>query len=546
MRPIKPFFLEQQRLWSLILFLLVFSFFISLQSAPRFLDPDSFYHAKMVQLIMADGPVVDFPWLPLTTLNQNYIDQHFLYHILLIPFVWLFGPLAGLKFAAALFAGIFVVGLAWLIRATVRQAQPLVPLLFAAFLLFCQPLLFRLNLAKAPALSLTFLLLGIFFVTQRRYWWLAVFSAAYVYLYGGWAVILVVLFFYLLGSGLSELVQKHKNIKTREQENIFLFLCSRVLVFIKVLLSPDSVKLVGSCIVGLSFGLVVNPYFPRNLLFYWQQLVQIGIVNYQEVVRVGSEWYGYGLQRLLLDTAPLSMLLIVALTVFVFTIRRQSRLTWTGLLLTIFFGAITLKSQRYVEYYIPAAILFSAWSLGPYLGARACREYWRIFVSYYNRQTILVTLLLVFWLMALTALASYDLARLWRDYRYGGSSFGRLAASSQWLAANVPAGQIIFHSDWDEFPQLLYHNSSNVYIAGLDPTFLYLASPARYQEYADITLGNDQTDLAGKISRDFGAEYIFVEIRGHDKFLTNLGAAADIYPVYSDDEAKVFRILKAQ
>ena len=100
------FFLEQ--IWNshhsllqyLLIILAAYFLFFWLQSAPVLSDPDSFYHAKIGQ-ILANGKILhEFPWLNFTTLKDNSVDHHFLYHIFLIPFVSLFpDPLAGLKFS---------------------------------------------------------------------------------------------------------------------------------------------------------------------------------------------------------------------------------------------------------------------------------------------------------------------------------------------------------------------------------------------------------------------------------------------------------------
>ena len=100
------FMLIQQQWWwlgYLAIFSISFVVLLVLQAAPVFADPDSFYHAKMALLIRDQGVIHTFPWLDLTVLGQHYTDQHFLYHVLLIPFVTWFPPLVGLKLATVFF-----------------------------------------------------------------------------------------------------------------------------------------------------------------------------------------------------------------------------------------------------------------------------------------------------------------------------------------------------------------------------------------------------------------------------------------------------------
>ena len=46
-------------------------------------------------------------------------------------------------------------------------------------------------------------------------------------------------------------------------------------------------------------------------------------------------------------------------------------------------------------------------------------------------------------------------------------------AGAEWMRANVPAGQIVFNTDWDDFPRLFYYDPTHNYVSGLDPTYLY-------------------------------------------------------------------------
>ena len=85
-------------------------------------------------------------------------------------------------------------------------------------------------------------------------------------------------------------------------------------------------------------------------------------------------------------------------------------------------------------------------------------------------------------------------------------------------------------------------NDSNYYVAGLDPTFLYRADPNLYQRFEEITLGQVNKNLAWEIENSFQAQYIFVEILGHEALVKNLLADPNIKLIYQDKEAKIFKI----
>ena len=69
-------------------------------------DNDGYYHIKLAWLMRTEGLKPDFPWLPLSILNESeFYDHHFLFHVALIPFT--FGNLRlGAKWAAVFFSAI--------------------------------------------------------------------------------------------------------------------------------------------------------------------------------------------------------------------------------------------------------------------------------------------------------------------------------------------------------------------------------------------------------------------------------------------------------
>ena len=115
--------------------------------------------------------------------------------------------------------------------------------------------------------------------------------------------------------------------------------------------------------------------------------------------------------------------------------------------------------------------------------------------------------------------------------------------ASEWIAANVPPGAMIFNTDWDDFPMLYYYNPNNPYIVGLDPTYLYNRDPELWKLYARITLGEEE-DAAPLIRERFGAEYVFTDNQ-HPDFLENAASSGKFETLYSDAKTTVLRIRSA-
>ena len=55
------------------------------------------------------------------------------------------------------------------------------------------------------------------------------------------------------------------------------------------------------------------------------------------------------------------------------------------------------------------------------------------------------------------------------------SPLDRYGAAACWMGAHSRAGDLVFQTDWDDFPRLFFYDTTNVYVVGLDPTYLQLA-----------------------------------------------------------------------
>jgi hypothetical protein len=135
------------------------------------------------------------------------------------------------------------------------------------------------------------------------------------------------------------------------------------------------------------------------------------------------------------------------------------------------------------------------------------------------------------------------------------------AGSSSWLRQNAPRGTIVFHAQWDEFPQLFFWNRNNAYIIGLDPTFLYLANPGRYWQWRHISDDEFATcerehcpdnlspqergqTLLAAIKRDFGASYVLLEKRRNPRINAILHRSTSAFEkVYEDESVTLYRVL---
>lgn len=521
----------------LVVFTTAFFVLVILQASPYFADPDSFYHAKMALLIRDQGIVHSFPWLQLTTLGTNYTDQHLLYHILLIPFVTWFPPMIGLKLATVLFGSAFAVVFYW----ACRRLNVRWPLFFVLMLLAVRPLTFRISLAKAPSTALILLFLGLVWMFEYKFKRLFMLAVTYVWYYGG---------FPLLGVGaavISATSWLHNHLISKHFGD-------RLVDKVLSLVGRHSrrhrprwlnLRLLIVVAAGLLVGLILNPYFPGNLYFYEQQIVNIGIINFQKTIGVGNEWYPYGFLDLLTNGAFATLLMLVAVVGAVLRFRAQSKRSWALAVLTIFFLLLTLKSRRYVEYYIPIAMLFSAVSISDTLRGISMHNLVQQFHRWFflgRIGKIIGVLIAVYLALGVGFVAGRDFRNELHDL-HGGFKIDRFAPVSAWLSTHTPDGSRVVHSDWDEFPVLFYHNTHNTYIVGLDPTFLYKANQTTYWTWANITLGRYTGDVTAAVRDTLHSQYVLVAT-GHDAMDQYFRGNDAFAVVYQDAEAKIYQLIR--
>ncbi|MDZ4229854.1 MAG: hypothetical protein U1C53_01830, partial [Candidatus Veblenbacteria bacterium] len=182
-------------------FVVALAIFAWLQPPGLLADPDSWYHARLTSMMRDGGLVWEFPWTQASLYRTIFIDHHFLYHALLIPFVSLApNDLGGLQLATVLFAALSATAVAWCL---LRWRVPWwgVGMLV---LLTSAPFLFRLSLAKAPSLAIGVALVAYYLITERRLGGLFFWTWFFVWFYSAWPLVVVMTAVFIAVSALSK------------------------------------------------------------------------------------------------------------------------------------------------------------------------------------------------------------------------------------------------------------------------------------------------------------------------------------------------------
>jgi len=489
-------------------------------------DFDGYYHIKWARELWASMKSNTFPpafpWLPLTTLNpQNYVDHHLMFHIIQIPFAAISDPRLGAKISSAFFGGLAVLSCYWLLmRYRIRY-----PLVWLIGLLACSaPFLFRMNMAKAPPLAIIFLVIAIHLFFQRKYTLLLPLALVFTWTYDLFVLLIMATVFWVVTIAITE--QRFE---------------WRPLVFV---------------LVGCAAGLIINPYFPKNLLQLAEHM-KIKVTMSDFDTKVGSEWYPYDSWEFLGNSAVACIAMFVGYVTFEPSERRRAHYPIFLLLLSTALMIMTARWKRIAEYWPPFAVLFAGFTLQPWLEGyrpyltRLPKEILEELKPFLDREgmppppkekdlrDLVRTIAMAVVALLLSAFLSMNLKATVKEIEQS-ERHDYYRAGAEWLRANVPPGQIIFNTDWDDFPRLFYYDSSHYYVSGLDPSYLYEKNPDLSRLYDGITLGREEDP--GPLIRDkFGARYVFSDNNHHDFFEhARLSGWFDI--VYEDTECTIMYI----
>jgi len=474
-------------------------------ATPNLVDNDGYYHIKLASLMRTEGVKPDFPWLPLSILNEDeFYDHHFLFHVALIPFT--FGDLyIGAKWAAVTFASLAFLSV-WVLFH--RQRVPFAGLWALALLGISDAFLYRMSVTRAQSLSLAVLVLGFAWLLEGKYKHLAILSFVYVWLYDAFPFMLVLAVLHLLAVALTE----------RRLE-------LRPLLFITG---------------GIILGVLINPYFPDNIIFSYRHILPK--LADATSIRVGNEWYPYDTGQILENSLPSLVAFASGILALGLSGRKMDVRTAFGLLVSLFFGLMLFQARRFVEYFPPFALIFAVFAWAPLLLSPQFPPVPLIELPRYQSHSTVRKLLPA---MLLAILVSASIAKsvpAAQDAIAKSKPYGLYADASAWLEDNTTAGSRVFQTDWDDFPRLFFHNTHNTYLVGLDPTYMQLYDPALYDLWVDITQG-DVDHPSQIILHTFGSHYVHTDLN-HRDFLQAAGEDPGLKMVYTDDQSAIFEVIE--
>lgn len=459
---------------------------------------DGYYHAKMALLIRQEG-LLARPLLPFTILNEaDFYNHHLLYHLYLALFAGIDPVVDGglaltqqVKTAVTLMAALPFMAIWWLLRG---QGVRWPALWTVALLALSEPFLYRLSMPRVQSASLLVLVVGLHWLLQGKFRRLLPLGAVYVWLYDGFPLLLVLGGVYFTAVYLTE----------RR--------------FIWSALSYPA--------LGLGLGLVVNPFFPQNLVFIghhlWAKLAGT------TAIPVGSEWYPYDTWALVENSGLALALFFGTLLLLNWRGQRPDARLLTLLGCTAVFGLMLLRARRFIEYFPAFVLILAAVALSPLL------------VSWWEQKRPWPQRWLLAGCVALLLLPGWRTLQAARAAVADSAPADQYAAAALWLNAYSEPGSMVFQTDWDDFTRLFFYNSAANYTVGLDPTFLSRYDAALYDAWVALTRGQ-VADPVPVIRDQFGADYIVSDLH-HTELLDQLAASSQVRELYRDNYAVIFEI----
>jgi hypothetical protein len=241
---------------------------------------------------------------------------------------------------------------------------------------------------------------------------------------------------------------------------------------------------------GLS-GILMHPNFPETVRLFWIQNVEVLFRTAwagRGGIELGGEFRPFSLpglvRYLLLPTA-----LLLSSVTPAWRNRRKDSLALAVVLCALIFLALTWRTQRFIEYLVPFAVMAAA------LTWRADRF----------RSLPAVLLAVGFLYTALFGRYPIDLMRTRTDL---------LPAKVQAaLKRTVAPGAQVVTCDWELTGELMLALPGRRFIVALDPVFFAVNDPGRYRLWYE-TVRNPPENPAGILADAFQAQYAICTTRG--------------------------------
>jgi len=489
----------------LFVFALTFIFFLPFHfSSNNLVGYDSYMYIKLAEMVKDGGLIKEFPWINATIMKDNFTGLHFAYYILLIPFTFFGNLIFGAKLASLFFFS-FLTAIFYRVLKYLKLKKAFLWQLF--FLSSSSYFILRMNFTRPISFSVILLLVLFYALFKRNGLLVFITSFFYVWSHGSFPL---VLFFALTFAVIDSLHRKKIMSKN--------FICS---------------------LFGLLLGILINPFFPSNVYVYFLTYFSLS-VPYFFTAKI-SELRPMNSLQIFNDASVLFVLFLLLALFFVVKkiltlLINKKELNKTEdaerifiidflLAISLSFFMLMFFIGRFVDYWVPFAVLFVAFS-AEFLYHDKKNIFWRkikkINSHKFSREKIKFVFISFFVIYSCISIynKAFVVARSAKE-----NTSENIKEMSLWLKNNTPERSIVFNTYTGDFPKFFFYNTHNYYVLGIDERFMYIISPEKYWLYTHIREGvvcnkkrcdldntkNSKSLIYDTLKKEFNAEYVLIQ-----------------------------------
>jgi hypothetical protein len=523
--------------------------FLVLTPWGSFPDPDAFYHAHLARLMLDQGALHAFPWLDLTTLGAHFADQHYLFHVITGPAIAAFGEFWGAQLMAPILATLTALALWNVLRGlNVKHAW-----VWVALTLLVPEFSFRLILAKASPLAVGAFIVVLGAMALKRPKTTFAAGVLFALSHGGWIIAVAAAGLMLVADTV-----------TRRVVDDALWSAS---------LKTTPWKTFLALLGGILVGLLIHPNRMEIFQFLWVQVVQVGLFTGSGGVSLGLEWQSASPSHVIGMLATLLIPLLMGLLGIVLNRKdnladkmgggawvvgggsdpthhsplttHDPRVVMRRLLLLLLPMGLTLvltfKSERMIEYLVPALALWAA-SLWQLVDEQAFLSEARLMISRCSAR--IRPFIAPFFVTLAIVVIAHQTYFAWNAVHADDSKpFNAFRNTIAAISGRAHPGDRVYHSDWDEFPILFAADDRLRYVSGLDPTFLYAANPDLQRRYQAVTNGTDTTSTWDVIVNRTHSRFVFITTKRHPQLEKILSSDPRYHLIARDETTAAYEVV---
>lgn len=492
--------LKENKLFALILFfscILILLYLAYLQFLwPTFYDADSYYHTAISNFLKNSEPRYDFSWNQFSTFKDFFSDNDFLFHVLIVPFLYIFDNIvtAG-KYAVLFFNIIITLSYVFILK---RYLPDWLAVIFL-FLPFLSTFFsFHLLLLRGVMLGNILMILGIYFLINKR--WISLLILSLVYPLTHLSFIIIIVF-----ALVSEII-RYALKKEFFPKNIY------------------------SVMLGTLIGCLIHPNFPNNFVSFHLNVVLVAfhIVKNSGLMSL-AELFSSSARFVFLNNFALFFSLNIIIYTMFFGGVKASFPTMVWWVCASVYIVISFFCDRFwynanLLFYIFVASYLSDWK-NQTDSRKLFRAISRIFFVY----TLIIILILPYCLRVLTDTI--------QGYAMMNTHYEDVA---RWMSRNIPDKELIFHGYSSDSSYFICLNPKNRYIVSCDPIYMYYRYPREFGVYKALIEGRiDKPAVA--LKEVFKVNYGYT--RNNNPLYRQIKKnTSDFKILYEDESGIVFKI----